>query len=90
MKIPFKITKAQATALHKKNYKYLTDEINGQHGDLMVEADCCKSDTRELQVTFAEVLETMKSWTKDVKVAFRDYLKDKAKIEKSFQRGIKK
>jgi len=89
MLIPTKITKRQATALHKKNMKYLMDDITGQHGDILLEAAAFKDDDRDSKIQLAEMRTTLDYWHKEVKKGFKDFVRDKARIEKAYQRGLK-
>ena len=87
MEIPSKITKRKAAALHKKNLKYLTDEILSQQLDALIEAEFIVDDKRDRKVILADVDSTLNYWHKDVKKAFREFLTDKGRIEKALQRG---
>ena len=89
MDIAFKLTKRQATALHKKNFAYLKMEIDDAHSDALREAEYCIDDTRDHKVILKEVTDSLKYWNKEVKEATRSFLADKERINKAALRGAK-
>ena len=89
MDIAFKLTKRQATALHKKNFAYLKLEIDDAHSDAISEATYCVNDTRSNKIIISETDDSLKYWNKEVKAAFRSFLKDKERINKAALRGAK-
>ena len=92
MKIPNKITKAQHTALSKKNYKFLTDEINSQQSDLLVEAAWLSKswlpDNKFHDKESEEHKITISYWNKEVKASFREFKRDRVKIDAAYARTV--
>ena len=93
MTIPKLLTKAQHTRLTKKNLSFLTLAIQEQQDDLIVEAGFLdKVDLTNPYMTphLNEYKDTIKSTTCEVKLAFREYLRDKKLIYKAYQRYLAK
>ena len=93
MTIPKLLTKAQHTRLTKKNLSFLIQSIQDQQGDLTIEAEFLnKIDLTNpyMLVHLSEYKDTIKSTTCEVKLAFRDFNKDKKLIDKAYQRYLDK
>jgi hypothetical protein len=95
MSIPHKITKRQFTALNKKNMKYLKGMIADANNDYLIEADAAWNVNSELHNgihhvrNLNEAIDTVNSYAKELRAAFRDYAKDKIRIQKAYNRGCK-
>ena len=92
MKIPSKITKLQHTTMSKKNFKYLTNHIADVNGDLLLEANWLNEDwdpnNKHMDNTANENKDTVEFWHKETKVAFREFKRDKIKIDKAYAKYL--
>lgn len=92
MKIPSKIDKKTHTKLSKQNAKYLTQEIGSSLDDTKLEAEWLinnwDSSNKYMDNMAKEPESTIKSWSKDMIIAFREFKRDKIKIDKAYLRFI--
>lgn len=95
MKIATKIDKPTYTRLNKLNLKYLMGDIDGQQGDLTIEANYLAEDWKPLgsgnpgiDKLSEEWLTTLNGWHKDVKANFKSYKRDAIKIQKAYDRFL--
>lgn len=91
MNIPTKIDKRTFTRLSKQNYKYLLGMIADQNHDLLIEAkymDDYDPDNKYMVVTADEYKETVDSYHKEVKHAFKDFKRDKVKLNKAYAKYV--
>lgn len=90
-KIPSKIDKRTHTKLSKQNAKYLLQEIESTLYDLKLEAewviDNWDTDNKFMDKMSNEHVDTINSWNKDVKLAFREFKRDKIKLNKALLKG---
>lgn len=92
MKIPSKITKREHTTLSKKNFKYLMGTIADVNHDLLIVANYLNDDwdpNNKYMDEFAdEYKDTSSFWQKETKVAFREFKRDKIKIDKAYAKYL--
>jgi hypothetical protein len=92
MKIPSKIDKRQYNVLSKRNFKYLKEEINNVHHDLMIEANFLNDDwnpnNQYMEKLANENKDTIEHWQKETKKAFREFKSAKVKIERAYQKYL--
>lgn len=92
-KIPSKIDKRTHTKLSKLNAKYLRQEIESTLSDLMIEADWLVDDwnteNKFMDEMSKEYVKTISYWQRDVKVAFREFKRDKIKLDRALLKGKK-
>ena len=92
MKIPTKITKREHATLSKKNFKYLLGTIADVNVDLLIEANVLNEHwdpTNKYQDKSAdEYKDTVSFWQKETKVAFREFKRDKIKIDKAYAKYL--
>ena len=91
MKIASRIDKRTHTKLSKLNAKYLRQEIESTLSDLMLEANFLienwDPENKFMDSMSEEHVDTIKSWQKDVKLAFREFKRDKIKLDKALSKG---
>ena len=94
MKIPSKITKRQFTAMNKKNEESLSMDIESGIDDcrivahnLALNVDCAPGSDERL--TDGGYRETTKYWATEMNKGFRTYIRDRNKIYKAYQKGLK-
>lgn len=84
MKIASKIDKRTFTKLSKKNFKCLTQEIESQCSDLLLEASWLRDDwdpdNKYMEDAAEDHKETIASWHKDIKAEFRAFKSDTKKL----------
>ncbi len=89
MKIPSKITKREHTTLSKKNFKCLMGVIADVNNDLLLEANFLNDDwdpnNKFMDKMANENKDTVNFWHKETKVAFREFKRDKIKIDKAYK-----
>jgi len=92
MKIPHKIDKRTHTRLSKLNAKYLNDELFNVNHDLKIEIDFLVNhwniENRFMNKEAEEHKDTVKFWHKEMNTAFKQFKRDKIKIDKALARGI--
>lgn len=92
MKIPTKINRATYTRLNKHNLKDLMIDINDQHNDLTIEANCL-AEAATHPNKYEEVhlniwKESVAYWHKEVKGGFRVFRSNRAKIQKAHDKFL--
>lgn len=90
MEVPKSITKREYTSLNKKNAKWLNGEITDAIGDVKLEAEWVIGNTEcdpLVDGVDGGIKDTVDAWAKDVKVSFKDFIKCRNAILKSYIKG---
>ena len=93
MKIASKIDKRTHTRLSKTNAKYLIQEIENALHDLKIEAEILIDDWNPENKFMDEMskrhIDTINSYQKEIKLAFREFKRDKIKLNNALLKAMK-